>query len=565
MLSCSGCYGYRIMEDVLVKGRILAAACKQRYSHLSKSFYRILLPALAVLAGFAVANEQPEPAVPLQLSGLCPAEHAQFAATAVSGEQVQEYYRRQADQLQWQDAARREHLQFLFAELRYDGLQPEEYLYGLRQAEQVKNVGRCLDARISHDYLLALHHLQHGRLNQARVEPYWVEPAAALGQSLDVVGLALQNPDDLAHSFLDARPAQLLYTQLREQLRAGEQLLQGDWEVLVTGSSLKPGVRSARVPELRRRLQQGGFLPADAGQDGEAPDPELYDEALVSAVKAFQADHYLEDDGIVGPATLRELNVSPRQRMAQIRVNLERLRWLEKYLEPEMLVVDIAGARLLYLENGQVAWRTRTQVGTVGRQTPLLKSRITHLTMNPTWTVPPTIFRKDKLPAIRKDIGYLERSRMQVLNGQGQVLDPYTVDWNAPGNILLRQAAGPGNALGRVAIRFGNPFAVYLHDTPNQHLFGRATRTVSSGCVRIEEVLRLLDLLAPDRVTQQRIEELLESGHTRQVNLVKPMPVLLAYLTVEVDADSRLRFRADSYELDAAVAAALESVSLARR
>lgn len=147
---------------------------------------------------------------------------------------------------------------------------------------------------------------------------------------------------------------------------------------------------------------------------------------------------------------------------------------------------------------------------------------------------------------------------MQVLDRQGQVLDPYSIDWSAPGNIMLRQAAGSGNALGRVAIRFANPFSVYLHDTPSQHLFGRATRTVSSGCVRVEEVQRLLDWLAPDETTRARIAAAQDSGKTQQVNLARPIPVLLTYLTVEVDADGRLRYRSDSYDLDRNVQLALE-------
>lgn len=529
---------------------------------MSKSFYRILLPALALFASAAIASTSggQEQVSAGGLPALCPAEHARFAAGPLGVRLVQEYYLRQHGLPQWQDAARRAQLAFLLEELKYDGLQPAEYLGGLQQVGEAGSISFCRDAAITHDYLLALHHLQHGRLKQAEVESYWVESAAGVTSAVSVVDLALQTPDDLAASFLAARPSLLLYTQLREQLRAAEPLLQKSWAPVPGGASLKPGVRDPRVVALRIRLQQRGFWQEHFFDEerGPAIEPDLYDESLVAAVKAFQADHYLEDDGIVGPATLRELNVSPRQRMLQIRVNLERLRWLEKYLEPELLMVDIAGARLLYLKEGQVAWRTRTQVGTVARQTPLLKSRITHLTMNPTWTVPPTIFRNDKLPAIRKDIGYLERSRMQVLDAGGRVLDPHAVDWSAPGNILLRQAAGPGNALGRVAIRFANPFAVYLHDTPSQHLFGRATRTVSSGCVRVESVLRLLDLLAPDQQTQDRINQLLESGHTKQVSLTRPLPVLLAYFTVEVDADSRLRFRSDSYGLDQRVAEALE-------
>lgn len=496
------------------------------------------------------------------LASQCPAEYRMFAASPIDAGQVEEYYRRQAGELQWQSVARRAGLHSLLEELQYDGLRPQSYLRGLQQAGTeyagTKKVSLCTDALISHDYLLALYHLANGVLAQGKVEPYWVEPAASLNARPAAVEMALQEPADLAHAFLLARPAQTLYTQLREQLRHGTWQVD-EWQVVPAGKSLKLDNLDPRVPALRQRLQQGGYLPPDP-QDAEDQQETVYTVELAAAVQAFQRDHYLEDDGIAGPATLRELNVSPQQRLAQVKVNLERLRWLERYLEPDMLIVDIAGARLLYLQNGQVTWRTRTQVGTVKRKTPLLKSRVTHLTVNPTWTVPPTILRQDKLPAIRKDIGYLERNRMQVLDGQGRVLDPYAVDWSAPGNIMLRQAAGPGNALGRVAIRFANPFTVYLHDTPSQHLFGRATRTVSSGCVRVEEVQRLLDWLAPDEATRQRIIAAQDSGKTRQVNLASPVPVLLAYLTVEVDADGRLRYRADSYGLDSNVQQALEQL-----
>ena len=127
--------------------------------------------------------------------------------------------------------------------------------------------------------------------------------------------------------------------------------------------------------------------------------------------------------------------------------------------------------------------------------TPPLKSQITRLTLNPTWTVPPTILQQDKLPLIREDAGYLARHGMRVLDAQGNDLDPASIDWHAPRNIMLRQEAGPANPLGQVAIRFANPFSVYLHDTPSKPLFDLSQRALSSGCVRVEVALQLVDLL----------------------------------------------------------------------
>ena len=475
----------------------------------------------------------------------------------------------------WQDAAQRQQLAELILDTQYDGLEPAMYqlpplLLSAQVAAEQRQV--CDELLLSHGYLQVLQHLRDGILDPETVEPYWHEAALETPEQLPIAEVAAAGLPFLPQVFAAVRPQHSTYQKLREVLKDSDLLNQPDWgSVPVAGKSLRVGMQDVRVPDLRQRLQLAGYIAASTDEAltpvetvaGEtvAVDSLLYTDELAAAVKAFQQDHYLEDDGIVGPATLRELNITPEQRLMQVRVNLERLRWLDKLLEPTMLVVDIAGARLLYFRDGDIVWRTRTQVGTVRRQTPLLKSRITHLTINPTWTVPPTILREDKLPAIRRDIGYLARSNMSVLDYNGNVLDPYSVNWQSPSGIMLRQGPGPSNALGLVAIRFANPFTVYLHDTPSQHLFGRATRTVSSGCVRVEDAQRLVDhlLFAATAQERQRIEQIQASGKTRNVNLPQPVPVLLAYWTVEVDMDNRLRFRSDNYEHDAKVAAALQA------
>lgn len=477
----------------------------------------------------------------------------------------------------WQDAALREQLAALLLDTRYDGLEPTMYqLHRVAALKQPRSVEQqaCDELLLSHGYLQVLHHLRDGVLDASAVEPYWHETTVPQPVQASIVDVAVAGVNNLPQVFADVRPKHSTYQKLRETLRNSYFLTQADWgQVPIEGKSLRVGMLDVRVPSLQQRLQLAGYIDpssdntsalaeavdAEVDRINEPVDSLLYTDELAEAVKAFQQDHYLEDDGVVGPATLRELNISPEQRLLQVRVNLERLRWLDKQLEPTMLVVDIAGARLLYFRDGDIVWRTRTQVGTVKRQTPLLKSRITHLTINPTWTVPPTILREDKLPAIRRDMNYLSRSNMSVLDYQGNVLDPASINWNAPSGIMLRQGPGPQNALGLVAIRFANPFSVYLHDTPSQHLFGRATRTVSSGCVRVEDAQKLVDLLLFDASEEerQRIEQIKASGKTRNVNLPRPVPVLLAYWTVEVDMDNRLRFRADSYGHDAKIAEAL--------
>lgn len=479
----------------------------------------------------------------------------------------------------WQDAAQRQQLAGLLQDLRFDGLEPAQYqlqhIAALAQpAAYEQHI--CAELLVSHGYLQALQHLSDGVLDPDTIEPYWYETAVQQPAQSAIVETAVAGLQDLPQAFAQARPQHSSYQALRSVLQNSDLLLQADWGTVPTqGRSLRVGNVDARVPRLQERLQLAGYSVVEPQQLADstalanpnspdlvqAVDPLLYTQTLADAVKAFQQDHYLESDGVVGPATLRELNISPEQRLQQVRINLERLRWLDKHFEPTMLVVDIAGARLLLLRDGNIVWRTRTQVGTVQRQTPLLKSRITHLTINPTWTVPPTILREDKLPAIRRDQGYLARNNMSVLDYQGNVLDPSSINWNAPSGIMLRQGPGASNALGLVAIRFANPFSVYLHDTPSQYLFGRATRAVSSGCVRVEDAQKLVEHLLQGASQQEheRIEAIRASGKTRQVNLPQPVPVLLAYWTVEVDMDNRLRFRSDSYGYDAPLATALQA------
>lgn len=277
-------------------------------------------------------------------------------------------------------------------------------------------------------------------------------------------------------------------------------------------------------------------------------------------MKRFQARNNLDVDGVLGPATLAAMNVIPAARMDQLRVNLERFRWLAREMEPTLLLVDIAGAHLTFYRDGQALWQTRTQVGRAARPTPLLKSAITHITLNPTWTVPPTILREDKLPHIQRDPGYLANHGLRVLDASGKELNPRRVDWNNPGGVMLRQDPGPQNPLGQVAIRFANPFSVYLHDTPSQQLFAKETRTLSSGCVRVEKAMQLTDLLLSEATPaeRERIAQILASRETRNVKLPRPVPILLAYWTAQVDEDGELVFKADIYGHDEKILDALK-------
>ncbi|KAA6171091.1 L,D-transpeptidase family protein [Pseudomonas marginalis] len=503
----------------------------------------------------ATADEVPvEPSNPVQLalaqlSSVCPGLATQLDTTAEL--RLQAFYQQQGNVGLWSEDGRREALQGQLLLLADDGLDPAHYR--LPDAVASANV-LCTDFETTQHYLQALHDLHYGRLQQSHYEPLWHSQPPSEDPALAVLALANTGLADMPAAFDQARPGAELYRSLRKAYAAQRLQPLPQWGVVADGPLLRPGREDPRVPALARRLLSGGYLASLP--TGPA---HLYGNDLVTAVKSFQTSHSLQADGMIGPGTVAELNVSPAVRREQLRVNLERFRWLAQDLEPDGILVNVAAAQLSVYQGGVPVWQTRLQVGRAERQTPLLKSRITRLTLNPTWTIPPTIMREDKLPAIRLNPEYLRQQNLKVLDSEGRALSPEQVDWSRPGNILLRQDAGPRNPLGRIVLRFPNPFSVYLHDTPSQPLFSKGPRAFSSGCVRVEQPMVLRDLLV-NPAEKARTEELLATGVTHEFRLATPVPVLLGYWTVQVDSQGALLYAPDIYSRDGVLLKALGAV-----
>ena len=332
----------------------------------------------------------------------------------------------------------------------------------------------------------------------------------------------------------------------------------GGWNSVADGTSLRLGDRDPRVAQLRRRLQAEGTALLEA-----APEADYFDDGLEQAIIGFQSRYRLDTDGVVGRQTLAAMNVPVERRIGQIRVNLERARVLRD-IPPTAVVVDIAGFEVALFRDGQRLLTSRAVVGRPYRSTPVFRDVITHLEINPTWTVPPTIFKKDVLPAIKQDIGYLKTKNMQVITMQGVQVDPATVDWQLYPQqgfpYMIRQTPGPHNALGRLKLMFPNEHMVYLHDTPSRELFKRSERTFSSGCIRVENIEQLAELLLddPQLWNLAAIDAAIDSRETRRVSLRQPMPIYLAYWTVQVQADGEVQFKHDPYDRDALILKVLD-------
>lgn len=440
-----------------------------------------------------------------------------------------------------------------------DGLEPRDFAvaelaqaHAAMQAQGATPAQRAgFDIAATRTYITALLQLRRGKVDPSRLDIHWNFDPVGVDPREDVsVFLAALAAHDVPSAFAEAPPQEAVYRGLREglaQLRHSRD--SGGWPRVVEGRTLRPDTEEPAVGQLRARLVAGGYLAASQVHGN------AYDTAVRGAVRRYQADQFLGDDGVAGPATLAALNVPIQARIDQVRVNMERARWLLYKLEGTFVIVDIAGARVALYRDGQPVWRSRVQVGKPFRNTPVFQSQITYVTFNPTWTVPPTILKEDMLPKIRNNPGYLAANRIRPIDREGNPIDPTTIDWNSPRGVTLRQDAGPENSLGQVVIRFPNQYAIYLHDTPHRDMFSRSSRATSSGCIRVENPLQLVELLFNDPVhwNAEGIQKQLANGKTENIRLPVKVPVLLAYWTVDLSGDGRVVFKPDVYGYDSLV------------
>jgi len=409
------------------------------------------------------------------------------------------------------------------------------------------------------DSLIRLgYHLLVGKVDPVELDNNWnmehtigdLDTALALAQAIDE-GSISELVDRL-------RPQDPIYANLKAALARYRDIKQtGGWEPVAGGPTLKPGMSDTRVAALRKRLAATGDLPtADLTSTS-------FDESVESGVKIFQQRHGLEADGLVGRTTLETMNVPVEARIDQIRVNLERARWVLHNLPDEYVLTDIAGFRVKYVRDGEAIWESRAQVGKPYRKTPVFRSEITYLDINPTWTVPPTILYQDIIPKLRKDPDYLDKKDMRVLEYSGKPVDAGNIDWSKYSSgrfpYMIRQNPGPQNALGRIKFMFPNKHAVYLHDTPNKSLFGKTGRAFSSGCIRVENPFDFAELLLKsDQWNKARILEVVDSKKTTSVQLPSPVTVILLYWTAHADADGHVVFKQDIYNRDGLILTGLE-------
>lgn len=444
-----------------------------------------------------------------------------------------------------------------------DGLTPGEYhLAALTAALDAHTKSPSVEAAAEIQVLMAdaaaalMDHVRYGRVLPASLDKRWnVDPRLG-APPLDVTLDQIARSSSVEAGIEALKPNHFIYQGLKHALARSRAIVKtGGWPTVPAGASLKPGASDPRIVAIRKRLAITGELPETAKLD----DPS-YDAELEAAVKNFQAHHRLTDDGVIGRGTIEAMNVPAEARVQQLRVNIERARWVVGGLRDSFVLVNLPAFKAYIIRDRRNVWETRTQIGREARKTPTFRADMKYLVLNPDWTVPPTILAQDVLAGMRKGENTIARKKLTILDDQGRRVDPSTIDWQAATprtfRYTLRQPPGADNALGRVKFIFPNEYSIFLHDTPSQELFASDQRTFSSGCIRVANALDLARVLLegqrtrPPEWTADRIQETIQSGQPQTVFFEEPLPVLIVYWTASIGASGDLRFAKDVYGLD---------------
>ena len=326
------------------------------------------------------------------------------------------------------------------------------------------------------------------------------------------------------------------YAKLKEELGKYYNIQkQGGWpQITTTEKKIKLGANSPTVVSIKRRLHATGELP---GTDTSS----MFSDTLETAVKTFQERHGFKADGIVTTALIKEMNVPALQRLQQILLNMDRMRWMPSRPDGNLIMVNIPEFVLHVWEGKQKAFDMVVVVGKEGHNTTMFTGNLNQVVFSPYWNVPPSIVQKEIMPEMEKNPNYLASQNMEVTGTDEDGLPE------------IRQKPGEKNSLGKVKFLFPNSFNIYFHDTPAKDLFNRSKRAYSHGCIRLAEPEKMAQYLLRHEPewTPERISEAMNSGKEKFVKLKDPVPVFITYYTAWVDEYGKMNFREDIYGHDA--------------
>ena len=362
--------------------------------------------------------------------------------------------------------------------------------------------------------------------------------------------------DDIEPYLNGLAPQSPRYQRLKTKLAEYRAIdMKGGWIEIPKGAVLKPGMEDARVSVLRDRLIQMGDMETGAHSG------QVYDGAVVEGVKRFQYRHGIDQDGVIGPATLAQFNVPIDTQIELMELNLERRRWMPAHFGDYYVFVNLADQFLKVVRHPKTIHTANVVVGKPYHRTPVFSETMKYIVVNPYWNVPRSIAVNEYLPKLRRNPGALAAQNIRVL-ASGSEVSPYSVDWASYSKrsfpFRLRQDPGKRNALGKVKFMFPNKHNVYIHDTPSKSLFSRSSRAFSHGCVRVQDPQALAEVLLSEQGwSKKKVGGVFATSRKRVVKLKKEIPVHITYLTSWVNKDMSVHFRKDIYNRDELLAEAL--------
>ncbi len=450
----------------------------------------------------------------------------------------------------WINNALRKTVIDLLEESDEEGLNPQDYdINQLQNFEQNAEILSDLDLA-KFDLLLTsnlqkyISHLNHGRLNPRNLYRNWdlKDNKIDLNKAIS----ELLNGDSINIKIERLKPNHIVYQKLKDALKIINSYPPDHFKKIVLKGKIILNDSNSTVISIKKRLIYWEDLkPKDSITMN-------YDNDTFEALKKFQKRHGLAPDGKIGSATIESLNFSKEDRKHQIIVNLERWKWFPKNMGEEYIIINIPDYKLTLVKNKDTLRTHRVIVGRPKRKTPVLSSKLTQVIFNPTWTVPPTILREDVIPAILKNRNYLAQTNIRLFDQNGNRVS--ATNWQLANAKSYRYVQTPGtfNSLGMVKLIFPNRFSVYLHDTNHRDFFTKTERSLSSGCVRVDNPLELTEYVLNDPVkwNLNKITETLSNEKTIYVNIKKNIAFHLLYWTAWSE-NGKLIFRDDIYNLDA--------------
>lgn len=481
---------------------------------------------------------------------------------------VARFYQARASKAVWTDPKDAEQIVRAIRSLEQDGLTPGDYhlsaieaLLREREKAPTADLEAELDILMSDAVAGMFDHLRYGRVLPVSLDSRWnVDPReGAPPLEEDVARVATAN--SVTDGIESAKSNHFIYRGLVGALAQLREIdARGGWPVVPSGKSIPPGASDPRIPAIRARLAVTGEL-SGGGESGGS----VYDQELQRAVEKFQTTHRIDTNGVIDKTTIVAMNVSASDCVGQVRVNLERARWVLRGLQDDFVLVNLPAFKAYLIRGGKNIWEARTQIGEEAKQTPTFRADMSTVVFNPDWTVPQSIIANEVVKGMQRNKNYLAEKNLVLLDKNDQEVDPGSIHWGSDAAesfaYTLRQPPGEGNALGRVKFLFPNKYSIYLHDTPSRQLFESDRRTFSHGCIRIENPLDLARVLleGQDSWTSTKIADVIQAGKTENVGLKHPLPVLIVYWTVSVGLTGDVRFMGDIYNLDPPVLAALNA------